>query len=114
MNEGIKTILYPVTDLVRAKKMFSQLLEVEPYADMPYYVGYKVGDQDIGLVPDGSSQGITGALSFYHVDDIRKNIQSMLASGASVVQELRDVGSGKLTVSLKDADGNLIGLIQLP
>jgi hypothetical protein len=42
MNQGIGTIIYPVRDINRAKKQFSQLLEVEPLMDEPYYVGYRV------------------------------------------------------------------------
>ena len=33
-------------------------------------------------------------------------------AGAEVQQEIKDVGGGKLIASVKDADGNVIGLIQ--
>ena len=59
MNQGVKTIIYPVKDIARAKTVFSKFLGVEPYADQPYYVGFKIGDQDIGLVPKGHNAGIT-------------------------------------------------------
>ncbi len=49
MNQGIKTVIYPVKNLSRAKALFAKLLGVEPYTDAPYYVGFKVGDQEIGL-----------------------------------------------------------------
>jgi hypothetical protein len=39
MKQGITTVIYPVKDLARAKRLFSQLFDAEPYADMPYYVG---------------------------------------------------------------------------
>jgi hypothetical protein len=42
MPEGIKTLIVPVTDLAKAKTTFNQLLGVDPYADQPYYVGFKV------------------------------------------------------------------------
>ncbi len=51
MNQGIGTIIYPVKDITTAKALFRELLGVEPYADAPYYVGFKVGNQDIGLDP---------------------------------------------------------------
>jgi predicted enzyme related to lactoylglutathione lyase len=114
MNQGVGTIIYPVKDISQAKKLFSQLLEVEPYVDMPYYVGYKVGNQDIGLVPNGFNQGMTGLISYYHVSDISKSLQNLLDGGAQKLQEVKDVGGGKLTASVKDPDGNLIGLIQMP
>jgi predicted enzyme related to lactoylglutathione lyase len=33
-------------------------------------------------------------------------------AGAEVLQEVKDVGGGKLIASVKDVDGNGIGLIQ--
>jgi predicted enzyme related to lactoylglutathione lyase len=84
-------------------------LGVTPYADSAYYIGFKVGDQDIGLVPNGSGEGKT---AFYKVDDIKKNLQVLLDAGAQTVQAVKDVGGGRLVASAKDPDGNIIGLIQ--
>jgi predicted enzyme related to lactoylglutathione lyase len=111
MNQGIKTIIYPVKDLAKAKERFSQLLGVEPYADESYYVGFKVGDQDIGLDPNGHKQGLT---AYYEVDDISKSLQLLLDAGAETLQEIKDVGGGKLIAVVKDSDGNIIGLSQSP
>lgn len=82
--------------------------------DEAYYVGFRVGDQDIGLDPNGFGKGMTGPESYWHVDDIRGSMRALLEAGARVQQEVEDVGGGKLVASVKDADGNLIGLIQLP
>ncbi len=109
MNEGVKTIVYPVKDIARAKSLFRDLLGVEPYADAPYYVGFKVGNQDIGLDPNGHKEGMT---VYYHVDDIQKSLQGLVQTGAQVQQEVKDVGGGRLIAVVKDADGNLIGLLQ--
>ncbi len=102
MNQGIKTIIYPVKDVAQAKALFSKLLGAEPYADAPYYVGFRVGDQEIGLDPNGHKNGMTG---YYHVDDIKNSLQSLLDAGAQVLQDAKDVGGGKLIASVKDADG---------
>lgn len=112
MNQGIKTVIYPVKDIAQAKALYGQLLGVEPYMDEAYYVGFRVGDQDIGLDPNGHNQGMTGPVSYYHVNDIRKSLQLLLDAGAQAVQEVKDVGGGKLIASVKDADGNIIGLLQ--
>jgi predicted enzyme related to lactoylglutathione lyase len=111
MNKGIRTIIYPVKDIAKAKVLFTTLLSIEPYADEPYYVGYKVGDQDIGLDPHGHKAGLT---AYYEVDDLKKTLQSLLDAGAQTVQDVKDVGGGKLIASVKDADGNIIGLTQTP
>ena len=59
MNEGFTTILYPVRDISQAKKLYNNLLGVQPIMDEAYYVGYKIGNQDIGLVTNGFEQGMT-------------------------------------------------------
>lgn len=114
MNHGITTVIYPVKDITQAKALYGTLLGVEPYMDEPYYVGYKVNGQDIGLDPNGYSKGMTGPLSYYHVDDIKQSLQALIDAGAQLHQDVKNVGGGKLTASAKDADGHIIGLIQLP
>ena len=112
MKQGITLFVYPVKDIVQAKKFYSKLLGVEPYADTPYYVGFRVGEQEIGLNPNGHSSGMTGPLGYLQVDDIKQSLQSLLDAGAQVQQEISDVGGGRLVATVKDADNNLIGLMQ--
>ncbi len=112
MNHGITTVIYPVKDLEQAKALYSKLLDKAPYADAPYYVGWKLGNMDIGLDPNGHKVGLTGPVSYYEVDDIKASLQTLLDAGGQLVQAVRDVGGGKLIASVKDANGNLIGLTQ--
>jgi predicted enzyme related to lactoylglutathione lyase len=109
MNKGVRTVVYPVRDIARAKAFFRELLGVEPYTDAPYYVGFKADNQDIGLDPKGHQEGMT---AYYHVDDIRKSLKSLVDAGAKIIQEVKDVGGGRLIASVKDENGNIIGLIQ--
>ena len=66
-TQGIKTVLHPVTDLAAAKAVYTALLGIEPQADAPYYVGYEVEGQQIGLVPGGGPQGMTSPVAYWHV-----------------------------------------------
>jgi predicted enzyme related to lactoylglutathione lyase len=109
MTEGIKAIIYPVKDLAAAKALYGELLGVPPIADQPYYVGYKIGGLDVGLDPNGHTHGVT---SYWQVDDINSSLKALLGAGAEVLEEVKDVGGGRLVASLKDADGNIIGLLQ--
>lgn len=109
MNKGIKTIIYPVKDITAATALFRKFLGVEPYSEQPYYVGFKVDDQDIGLVPHNPEAGMT---AFYHVDDIKNSLQILADGGASVIQDIKNVGGGRLIASVKDKDNNIIGLVQ--
>jgi predicted enzyme related to lactoylglutathione lyase len=114
MKQGIEVIVYPVSDLARAKTLYRTLLGVDPYADQAYYVGFRVGDQEIGLDPYGHSKGITGPVVYVSVADIQSSLKQLLEAGAQPLQAVQDVGGGKLIASVKDADGNNIGLIQNP
>lgn len=109
MNQGIKTILYPVKDMTQSKALFAKLLGVEPYADSPYYIGFRVDNQDIGLVPNNPERGLT---AFFHVDDIKNSLQTLVDSGAEMIRGITDVGGGRLVASVKDTNGNIIGLVQ--
>ena len=68
-TQGIKTVLHQVTDVERAKPVYTALLGVEPTADAPYYVGYEAEGQQIGLVPGGGG-GMTSPVAYWHVADI--------------------------------------------
>ena len=76
-------------------------------------VGYRVGEQDIGLDPKGHTKGMNGPVPYWHIADIHTGLQRLVAAGATVRQGINDVGEGKLVATVNDADGNLIGLIQL-
>lgn len=109
MNQGVRTVIYPVKDIARAKVQFRTLLGVEPHSDEPYYVGFKVAGQDIGLVPN-SPEGDTTA--FYHVADIQQSLQALVDAGSQILREIKNVGGGRLVASVRDAEGNIIGLVQ--
>jgi predicted enzyme related to lactoylglutathione lyase len=104
--------LYPVKDIERAKTFYSKLLGVEPYADSPYYVGFRVDDQEIGLVPNDNQNDGAGPIGYWQVNDIKASLHSLLDAGAQTHQPVRDVGGGRLVASVKDTEGNLIGLRQ--
>jgi predicted enzyme related to lactoylglutathione lyase len=57
---------------------------------------------------------MTGPVGYWHVDDIKQILKALVDTGAEAQQEVKDVGGGKLIASVKDADGNVIGLIQAP
>jgi predicted enzyme related to lactoylglutathione lyase len=111
-TQGIKTVLHPVTDLAAAKAVYTALLGIEPQADAPYYVGYDVEGQHIGLVPNGGPQGMTSPVAYWHVADIEATLAEVTAAGATVKESPRDVGGGRLVATFTDPDGNVLGLAQ--
>ena len=113
-NQGIKTVLHPVSDLARAKPVYAALLGIQPQADAPYYVGFDAGGQHIGLVPGGGQEGMTSPVAYWQVADIEAKLAEVTAAGAPLNEPPRDVGGGRLVASFSDPDGNVLGLLQDP
>lgn len=112
MSDGINLVVYPVKDLNASKELYKKLFNADPYADSPYYVGFRVGEIEFGLDPNGPARGMTAPVAYWPVDDIHKTLQELLDAGAQAHQDVTDVGGGKLVALVKDATGNIIGLAQ--
>src|ERR1700748_1948614 len=111
-TEGIKVVLHPVSDLDAAKAVYTALLGQPPQHDAPYYVGYEVEGQHIGLVPGGASQGMTSPVAYWKVPDIEAKLAEVTAAGATVKDPPREVGGGRVVAAFTDADGNVLGVMQ--
>src|SRR3954452_24484312 len=112
MTSGMHTVIFPVKDIEAGKKPYKRLLGVAPYTDEPYYVGFRVGDQELGLDPNGHAKGMTGPIGYWHVDDVDAEVDTLVEAGGEVQQPPTDVSGGTLIATVKDADGNLLGLRQ--
>jgi predicted enzyme related to lactoylglutathione lyase len=111
MNGRMKVLVYPAKDMAKAKALFTALLGVDPYVDGPYYAGFRTGDLEIGLDPNGQS---AGPIAYWDVADIKASQQQLVDAGGEVDQDVKDVGRGLLITTVKDADGNTVGLRQAP
>jgi predicted enzyme related to lactoylglutathione lyase len=105
-------VVFGVGDLDAARSLYTAVLGTEPYVDAPYYVGYRVGDLEIGLDPNAARQGTSTPITYWTTDDIEARIAALVAAGATVRRPAGDVGGGLLVAVLADADGNLLGLRQ--
>jgi len=111
-TQGIKTVLHPVSDLAAAKAVYTALLGIAPQADAPYYVGFDVAGQHIGLVPANGQPGMASPVAYWHVPDIAAKLAEVTAAGATVQEAAHDVGGGRLVATFTDPDGNVLGLLQ--
>ncbi len=111
-TKGIKTVLYPVSDLAKAKELFATLIGAQPQTDESFYVGFDAEGQHIGLLPGGGPQNLASPLPHWHVADIEAKLAELTEAGATVKDPAKDVGGGRLVATVTDPDGNVIGLIQ--
>lgn len=115
MIKGLGTVIYRVSDLERAKAWYATVFQQAPYFDQPFYVGFNVAGFELGLDPDPSgTPGPGGSVAYWRVAGIEETMRHFVASGATVVAALQDVGDGIRVATVADPDGNLIGLIENP
>lgn len=113
---GLRTVVYYVADLDRAKTWYRSALAIEPYFDTPYYVGFNVGGFELGLHPadEDHPSGHGGAVSYWGVERMAEAWPRLLGLGARSVSEPQDVGEGILVAAAEDPFGNLLGVIENP
>ena len=110
---GLRTAIYPVTDLEAAKAWYAQVVGHAPYFDQPFYVGFEVGGFELGLVPDGTP-GTDGPQPLWGVASADQALERLLASGAVLLEPVQDVGGGIRVGAVRDPFGNRLGLIENP
>jgi predicted enzyme related to lactoylglutathione lyase len=110
---GLRTAIYPVGDLDRAKKWYAEVLGQQPYFDQPFYVGFAVGGFELGLIPDGEPS-VAGPQPFWGVRSAEQAFARLIALGATALEAVNDVGEGIKVAAVTDPFGNRLGIIENP
>ncbi len=113
---GLRTTIYKVGDLERAKAWFTEAFGTAPYFDEPTYVGFNVGGYELGLMPDGGPAAgkSDNVLSYWGVEEIEAAFARFVGLGAEEHERPVNVGGDIVVASVKDPWGNVIGLICNP
>ena len=113
---GLRTVIYHVPDLAKAKTWYSQVLGIQPYFAEPFYVGFNVGGFELGLDPDktGCTAGAGGVDAFWGVRDAAAAYKRLLELGATEHDPVKEVGGGIRVATVQDPFGNVFGIIENP
>jgi predicted enzyme related to lactoylglutathione lyase/uncharacterized damage-inducible protein DinB len=116
MPLGLRTNIFHVSDLARAKEFYARAFGTEPYFDQPFYVGFEIGGYELGLDPDpaAGSAGAGGSVTYWGVESIEEGVARFERAGASVASPAKEVGEGIKVATVTDPFGNVIGLIENP
>jgi predicted enzyme related to lactoylglutathione lyase len=110
---GLRTAIYPVSDMGVAKAWYNQVLGREPHFDQPSYVGYSVGGFELGLIPDGAPSEL-GVQAYWGVPDADAEIVRLTKLGALLHEPVKDVGGGIKVAAVLDPFGNTFRIIENP
>ena len=113
---GLRTATYHVDDINKGKNWYSEVLGVKPYFDEPFYVGFNVAGYELGLQPVEGSSGekADGAVAYWGVENAETACRRLIELGATVHEEVQDVGGGIKLATVKDPFGNVFGIIENP
>jgi predicted enzyme related to lactoylglutathione lyase len=113
---GLRTVVYAVQDLSKAKAWYAEVLERAPYFDEEFYVGFDVGGFELGLVPepDAPQERDAAGVAFWGVGDAAAAYRRLLDLGAHDHEPIQDVGEGIMIGAVRDPFGNVLGVVQNP
>lgn len=126
MLRGLTNVSFFADDVEAASRWYADLLGVEPYfvqppSGPPAYVEFRIGDapDELGIVdrrfaPGRGSGEPTGAVAYWHVDDLPAALERLLGSGATLHEALTERGAGFVTASVVDPFGNVLGVMRSP
>jgi predicted enzyme related to lactoylglutathione lyase len=115
MIQGLRTVIYFVKDLDKAKAWYTEVFSKPPYFDKPYYVGFNIEGFELGLQPDNEGENFeNNTVAYWGVKDASAVYQHLLQNGSIANEEVRNVGGGILIGTVIDPAGNLFGIIENP
>ncbi len=103
MLRGMTTLSLFADDVAAARDWYAELLGIEPYFVRPEdgpvaYVEFRVGEHqhELGIVdrrwaPPGAG-GPSGAIVYWHVDDVPASVERLLALGAKEFEPVTERG----------------------
>jgi lactoylglutathione lyase len=112
---GLRTVIYKVGDISKAKEWYTKVFQVMPNFDQPFYVGFTIDGYELGLLPDDkNTEKSENTIAYWGVKNIESEYKLFLELGALENTPPKNVGGDIITATIKDPWENIIGLIQNP
>lgn len=113
MFKKLRTAIYQVNDMDKAKQWYVNVTGIQPYFDEAFYIGFNINGFELGLHPGKSATtNSKQALAYWTIVDIESCVKKLVETGAVILEEISDVGGGIKVASVVDPWGNVIGLIE--
>jgi lactoylglutathione lyase len=113
---GLRTTIYKVSDINKAKEWYAKVFEIKPYFNQAFYVGFNIGGYELGLQPESEEvlNKTANVVTYWGVSDIDKLYTHFINNGAFSNEKPTNVGGDIMTATVVDPWGNTIGIIYNP
>jgi predicted enzyme related to lactoylglutathione lyase len=123
MLRGLTTVSFFADDITAAQRWYTELLGTEPYfvreaEGVPVYAEFRIGDykNELGIIDSRFAAHArpgtaSGAVIYWHVDDVRASFERLVSMGAAVHEKPVERGPGFVTASVVDPFGNILGIM---
>lgn len=112
---GLRTCIYRVKDLDKAKAWYTKAFKVAPYFDEPFYVGFNIAGYELGLQPTEENHALGNNVRMYWgVEDVEAVYADLVKLGATEAEKPQNVGGPIVVAAVNDPWGNFVGLIYNP
>lgn len=113
---GLRTTIYKVGNIKKAREWYVKVLDTEPYFDEPFYVGFTIGGYELGLQPEENptTEKRESVVTYWGVEKIEEVYARLIELGATENEKPKNVGGEIVTATVKDPFGNVIGIIYNP
>ncbi|MDX1908753.1 MAG: VOC family protein [Bacteroidia bacterium] len=114
--QGLRTVIYKVSDLAAARDWYSRVLGTAPYFDEAFYIGFNVAGYELGLQPEEEAPAAKPetVLTYWGMADVADSYAQLLEMGATMHEAPTDVGGGITVATVYDPWGNIFGIIDNP
>jgi len=113
MFKKLRTVIYYVSDVEKAKAWYADLTSNQPYFDEAFYVGFDFNGCELGLHPaDETVTKGNQTVAHWAVDNIEQCVELLVEKGAAILSGVTDVGGGIKAATVIDPWGNAVGLIE--
>ena len=112
MFQKLRTIIYHVDDLAKAKQWYNAITGIDPYFESPFYIGFDINGCELGL--DSDSSNVTAGnstVAYWKVEDIQRAVDKCMVAGGILFSAIQKVGGTIQVAIIQDPFGNHVGLI---
>ena len=108
----LRSAIYDVDDLQKAKEWYAKVLNTKPEVDQSSFVSFKIGEDWLGLnlVDDFSQKNNSRSVAYWTVRNVNEEHERLLGLGALAKGGLQNMGQGFYLAKVKDPFGNIIGI----